>query len=403
MMTKDIKLVVVSHAGIKQINRAVYRILKKSLREVVAVVPARLTLGSGTVITAESSLPDDPEIVPLELSGTNPRTYFYPELIHQLDRYRPDVVLLENDPVSKLGFQLAGWCRKNRARLICQTYENLRRDVKTTFRQQGWKAVFKNLAITCLNYWMAKRIDALVVVNKDSESIFREYGYRNVFLTPLGYDPGVFFMDGFSRQTCRESLKISDDTVLVAYFGRLVPQKGVHLLIEALASLKSLNWMLLLDHIHDSEDQYVSFIQDLIAKQGLKERVIYFEADHFEIANYMRAADIMVAPSITTTVFKEQYGRAVQEAMACGCVTLVSNSGHLKDLVGNSELVFQEGNIEMLKDRIENLLKDRNKRMELGASLSARASSRLTTDCHAIKLNELLTNFNVPALPRGDK
>jgi glycosyltransferase involved in cell wall biosynthesis len=388
------KLVVISHASIKQINRAVYRYLKNSLLEVRLVVPVTLTLGSGQTIHAEPATHDDPTIEPLALSGKNPRAYSYPDLIDYLNRVKPQVVLLENDPVSKLGFQMSAWCRRNGAKLICQTYENLKRDIKTSLSLQGWTGMVKNLAIHILNARMAKRVDALLVVNRDSELIFNQYGYNNVFRIPLGYDPQVFFPDGSVRSAYRKKLNVAEGSILIAYFGRLVKQKGVHLLIEALQEIRHLDWTLLLDHIHDSEDDYVSYITTLINDCGLSNRVIYFEADHFEIANYMRAADILVAPSLTTPSFKEQYGRAVQEGMASGCVCIVSDSGHLKDLVGTDELVFKEGNSQQLRKMIVKYSNDEAARTRIQYFLIQRASSLFTTTRQSDALITLIEKLN---------
>jgi glycosyltransferase involved in cell wall biosynthesis len=386
----DIKLVVISHAGIKQINRAVYRHLKESVGNLTVVIPSHLQLSGGQVIQAEPSLPDDPEMVPLKLNGRNPRTYFYPGLLSWLNVNRPQVLLLENDPASRLGLQLADWCAKNAVKIICQTYENLRRDLVTTIKRQGWKSVPKNQFIDLLNRRMASKVDGLLVVNRDSESIFQNYGYRNVFMLPLGYDKKVFFPSAEIKQHYRQKLSVPQETPIIGYFGRLVKQKGVHILLQALGQLKQLNWVLLLDHIHDSEDQYAKFIRTLVVDLQLEDRVIYFEADHFEIANYMRAADVMVAPSITTPFFKEQYGRAVQEAMACGCVCVVSDSGHLKDLVADKFLIFKEGDVHMLKGKLQTLLGHKSRLPDFRSYLENRAKTSLTTDRQAEKLLSLI-------------
>lgn len=386
----DCRLVVISHAGIKQINRAVYRELKYDFLSITIVVPAALTLSSGQQIVAEPAREDDPVVIPMALQGRNPRTYFYPDLISWLNVHKTDVVLLENDPVSRLGVQLSAWCRKNGARIICQTYENLKRDLVTTLREFGVKALPRNLVIHAMNARMASRTDALLVVNRDSEEIFQRYGYSNVCRIPLGYDQKVFFRDTTLRHEYRKKLAVSDDTLVIAYFGRLVRQKGVHLLIEALSGLTSMKWILLLDHIHDSEGSYASEIRRAVSDHGLDERVKYFEADHFEIANYMRAADIAVAPSITTPAFKEQYGRAVQEAMACGCVTLVSDSGHLKDIVGDAMLVFRENDPAAIRERIASFMQNPLLRQQYAQSLAQRANSHLTTEAQAVRLRTLI-------------
>lgn len=403
-MSNSVKLVVISHAGIKRINRAVYRSLRTQVNDLKLVVPESLTLMSGQRILAEGADQDDPELKKLKLVGQNPRTYLYEGLTEFLQQAKPDIIILENDPVSKLSFQISKWCKKNSAKLICQTYDNLRRDFKSTLPSLGWKGLLKNIPIHFLNFFMSKRVDALLVVNKVSEHIFDSYGYPNVFIIPLGYDPKVFFKDKALRGSFREKLGIPETTVAIAYFGRLVPQKGVHHLISALSALSTeKNWILLLDHFHDIENHYASHVKKLISGHGLEQRVRYFEADHFEIANYMRAADISVAPSISTASFIEQYGRAVQESMACGCVTLVSDSGHLKDLVSESELVFPEGNVAALSSKLGYLIRNPSRRLEYSMFLSDRAYNNFTINSQSLDLVKLIRKL-APQIdtPSGD-
>jgi glycosyltransferase involved in cell wall biosynthesis len=88
--------------------------------------------------------------------------------------------------------------------------------------------------------------------------------------------------------------------------------------------------------------------------------VIFFEADHREIADYMNAADIVAVPSITTPSFKEQYGRVAPEAMACGCLVIASNSGTLPELVKGAGWVFGEGNVSELAVLLKEALEIKN-------------------------------------------
>ncbi len=387
------KIIVISHACIRQINRSVYRELSGSVGELRLIIPASIETASGMMLHHEPLTTGDPEFLPLPLRGRNPRTYFYVGLLDQLDRHQPDLVILENDPVSRLGFMISSWCARNQKKIICQTYENTRRDLKSTLTRQGWKRLPKNLLIYFLNLWMAKRITALLVVNRESETIFGQYGYRNILRIPLGYDKTVFYPNGVLRNNYRTELKVSSDRVLISYFGRMNLQKGVHLLISALADLKAYDWILLIDHAFDPHDRYSSYIHSLISDCKLTERVRYFDANHFEIANYMRAADIMVAPSVTTKEFKEQYGRAVQEAMACGCVTLVSDSGHLPDLVDDPKLVFRENNRDALKDILVKWVVDKVGRESYKIQLANRASKELTSTRQAEMLVQLITHW----------
>lgn len=389
-----VKVIVISHAGVKRINRAVYGLLKEHVSDVKVIVPSKLILTSATVLLPDPSSENEAEVLPMELVGKNPRTYFYPQLPQLLDTQKPDLIILENDPVSNLAFRLASWCRKNDCKLVCQTYDNTARSIGATLKAIGPKAIPKNLLIHLLNYRMASKISALLVVNNESKEMFQKYNYRNVVQIPLGYDKTVFFPDENSRLEYRLKLDVANETLLISFFGRLVRQKGAHLLIQALGAIRNLKWKLLLDYNHDSENQYSLYIRGLIRELGLQDRVIFFDADHYEIANYMRASDIMVAPSITMRSFKEQYGRAVQEAMACGCICVVSDSGHPKDLVGEKALIFPEGNVAAITAVLKNLITDADRRRTYKTRLQQRASGELSIDTQLKFLIEMIDNIS---------
>jgi glycosyltransferase involved in cell wall biosynthesis len=141
-------------------------------------------------------------------------------------------------------------------------------------------------------------------------------------------------------------------------------------LLEALSKIKQYKWTLLLDSFEmEVKSDYHDRIHKLIKEYELDERIVLFDADHKEIADYMNAADVVVVPSITTPDFKEQYGRVAPEAMACGCLVISSNSGALPELVSDAGWIFPEGNVEELSKLLQ-------KAIELDdiSSLGAKAS-----------------------------
>jgi glycosyltransferase involved in cell wall biosynthesis len=384
---------VISHAGIRTVNRSVYRYLKERVKDLTIIIPSSILLKSGTLLMHEPPTAADPRVVPMTLVGNNPRTYYYDGLIAWLEANRPTVVLLENDPVSKLGQMISKWCKAHNSTLLCQTYENVFRDIGSTLRNQSIKALPKNLVIHTLNYLTALRVDGILIVNRESESIFKKYGYPRVTRIPLGYDKTVFFRDDTSREETRKKLGVDQSTMVIAFFGRLIFEKGAHILIDALTSVKQKNWKLLLDHAHDHEDVYSEELKKKIATASLSDKVLYFEANHIEIADYMRATDIMVAPSITTRTFKEQYGRTVQEAMACNCLCLVSNAGNLPDMVGNNEVVFPEGDASALARLIERAFLERDWFTSSSEELRIRAEGYLTSERQAHLIADLLAKL----------
>jgi L-malate glycosyltransferase len=67
-----------------------------------------------------------------------------------------------------------------------------------------------------------------------------------------------------------------------------------------------------------------------------------------------------VLPSRTTRRWKEQFGRILVEAMACGAAVVGSDSGEIPHLIKRSGggLVFREGQVSELCACLTRLLKD---------------------------------------------
>ena len=92
----------------------------------------------------------------------------------------------------------------------------------------------------------------------------------------------------------------------------------------------------------------------------MNDRLIFVDPNHYVIASYMNAADIIVSPSISIPQWKEQYGRVAAEAMGCGKIVVASDSGFLPELINNNGYIFPEGNVQALKKILKNLILENN-------------------------------------------
>jgi glycosyltransferase involved in cell wall biosynthesis len=81
---------------------------------------------------------------------------------------------------------------------------------------------------------------------------------------------------------------------------------------------------------------------------------------HDRVGSLLSAVDVVVLPSRTTRRWKEQFGRILVEAMACGAAVVGSNSGEIPHLIGRSGggLVFPEGNVSELAACLRRLLSE---------------------------------------------
>jgi glycosyltransferase involved in cell wall biosynthesis len=348
-----IDLLVVSHACFTAINRRVYHLFVKDGWNLEIVAPKSLIFASGEK-KAEDPQPGDPPIHYLDLVGSNPRMYFFRHLGLLLEQKRPSIILLDNDPVSRLAVRLGKWAGNNGARLFCISNENLPLDISSAVKRRGWKAFPAAMMKQIMLGQIKRRINGVFTINSDGEMIFKNNGFRKVRVMPLGFDPAVFFPDPAGRMRVRNELKLN--APVIAYFGRITQEKGIHILIKALGSLANYSWQLMMDSFDPSGSSYHAEIKSLLEEMKIQDRVVFINPSHTAIAAYMNAADWVIVPSVSTPSWKEQYGRVAAEAMACGRMVIASDSGALPGLLNGFGILFEEGNVNGLKMILENLL-----------------------------------------------
>jgi glycosyltransferase involved in cell wall biosynthesis len=333
-------LFVISLACFREINRAVYRLLAQDGMKVELVVPKTLKVSTGEK-PAEPAGAEDPLIHFLKLIGENPRVYQFEGLIALLDKKKPRLVLLDNDPASVLAVRVGKWCRKNNSHLYCISCENLPLDIRSSYVRRGLKGLPASIFKRMLLGKTRGLVQGVFTINRDGEKLFRNEGFRNVVHMPLGFDPVYFHPDQTARDSIRTKYNLTHP--VIAYFGRIIPEKGVHILIRALQDLKALSWHLMMDSFDEAASNYHAEVNRLIRKADIIDRTIFIDPTHFEISSYMNAADLIVVPSVTTAGWKEQYGRVAAEALGCGKMVITSDSGALPELLQNHGWLFKEG------------------------------------------------------------
>ena len=97
------------------------------------------------------------------------------------------------------------------------------------------------------------------------------------------------------------------------------------------------------------------------------------DVSHDEVPAYLRAMDLLCAPSRTTARWTEQFGRMLIEAMACGVPVLASKSGEIPHVVGDAGVLIPEDDPVKWTEAIDSLVADAATRAELSARGLARA------------------------------
>ena len=164
-----------------------------------------------------------------------------------------------------------------------------------------------------------------------------------------GSDTQKFSPDCLTRESVRERFEVGSDKIILAV-GRLVEAKDYPNLLSAFAKIASRIKNVKLWIIGDGPLR--EFLESLVAELGLGERVTFLgiRLDH-DIPDLMRAADVFVLSSAW-----EGFGLVVAEAMATERVVVATDSGGVKELVGDCGLLVAPQNSEALARALEKAL-----------------------------------------------
>ena len=395
------RLLVISPPCHQPVNRAIYRELAD--RHGVAVhlaVPRRLFVGSRWRNTPQGT-PAPYELTMLDIVGTHSRLQGLRGLDELARKWKPTHVLVDNDPATLMTWQAARACKG--AELWALTAENIApsyaRDILAGMKSLKPARMAGPLLTWLFRTFLHPRVDHVFTLSCDGTRVMEAMGFRGrTTQIPLGFDPALFRIQS-SEQIASTRSRLGLIHPTVAYFGRLAPEKGVHLLMDALATINDVPWQLLIDNFSDYQTDYTAQLEARIASLGIADRVVHFDARHDEMPAYMNAADIVVLPSLSTPKWKEQYGRVLPEAMACGKLVVGSNSGAVPELVAAHGRIFPEGVVSELIAVLRELLgTEASERLAAGKRASAYARANLSITRQADILVAMLTRRSSQSL-----
>jgi glycosyltransferase involved in cell wall biosynthesis len=127
-------------------------------------------------------------------------------------------------------------------------------------------------------------------------------------------------------------------------------------------------------------------LENLAHELGLADRIV-FDAPipSTQMPAYLSELDVVVLPSRTRPHWKEQFGRALVEAMACGVPVIGSTCGEIPHVIGDAGLVFPEGDVDALRDALLRLQRDDELRRDLAMRGRARVLAHYTQKQIAIE------------------
>ncbi len=157
---------------------------------------------------------------------------------------------------------------------------------------------------------------------------------------------------GFDDKKFKKIDKINTNSkFIISYFGKIEKKKGIHTLLKALKLIEFDDWIFHLDIFDIQSLNYFRLIKpDLIHLRKIN-KLKLIKCSHNNINTFMQRTDLTIVPS----EWNEQYGRVIQESAACGSIVIGSKIGAIPEILVNEKLTFDPGNINSLKEKIEEI------------------------------------------------
>lgn len=246
--------------------------------------------------------------LPTLASGRN-SLFLWRGLDAKLRELRPDLVYCWEEPWCLSAWQARLAARRLRAPFVFYTAENRPKRLPWPFRAL-MRAVFREAA-------------ACVAPTAEIADNVRAAGFRGpVLVVPL-------WIRG------RRAVRADASARLIAYVGRLIPLKRVHLLVESLALLPG--WRLRV--LGDGPERHR--LEALALSAGVRGRVDFRgHVDNGSLEDHLDGASLLALPTGENPRQAEQFGKAALEAVSCGLPVLASRTGNLAALAGGFPTLF---------------------------------------------------------------
>jgi glycosyltransferase involved in cell wall biosynthesis len=269
-----------------------------------------------------------------------------------------DVVHAWEEPYVAAGAQIASTAPPS-AKVVFSTFQNIS-------KSYPWPlSSFEGRSMTRADAWIAfGQLVRATLAARDGYA-----GKPSRVITP-GVDVERFRPDGAAAATVRRELGWPESAKVVGFLGRFEPQKGLRLLREALEQLAT-PWHALFVGGGSMEAELRAFE----TRHPSRVRVVT-GVPHAEVPRWLNAMTLLCAPSQTTAAWREQFGRMLVEAMACGVPVLGSDSGEIPHVIGDAGAVLPEADANAWTAAIAALLDDAMARRERAAKGLSRARER---------------------------
>jgi glycosyltransferase involved in cell wall biosynthesis len=293
-------------------------------------------------------------------------TMVYGRALRRILREGWDVVHCWEEPYVAAAAQVARWAPAGAA-LVYASFQNLPKRYPPPF---SW-----------LERYAMRRADGWIAFGATVERTLQHrpgYGALPHAVIPPGVDLRRFRPAAAAGASVRAALGWGDGDAapVVGYVGRFVAEKGLRVLMRALDAMRE-PWRALFVGGGPLEGELRAWAAD---RPHVR---IATGVAHADVPAHLAAMDVLAAPSLTTPGWREQFGRMLVEAFACGVPVVASDSGEIPHVLGDAGVVVPEGDASALAAALAALLSDPARRAALRDRGLDRARTRFSTEVAA--------------------
>ena len=356
------RVLVLSHTYLQPAHRGKLRALAARGLEVTVAIPQRWREPwFGRPIDVAWERQGGLEVFPLPAHGMGKKgelekaIYGRRALKALLRDRRPDLVQIEEEPTTQAARQVFGAARRLSIPVVLFTHQN-------TELELGWWERWKQRR-------MLRKLAGLVAGSDLAGTLARQAAPN----LPIAVIPQL------GALAPHEPQHVPHEGLAIGFVGRLVHNKGLDNLLQALALLRGAKWRLFI--VGDGPER--ERLEELASELRLAARVRWtggLPGD--QVASLWPDLDVLVQPSRARDNWRETNGHVLIEAMANEVAVLGTDSGVIPELIGDAGIVVRAGDVAALADAL-NRLDDVTARRTLAQAARARALRLYSDDAIA--------------------
>jgi glycosyltransferase involved in cell wall biosynthesis len=229
--------------------------------------------------------------------------------------------------------------------------------------KKKWKTFLKELLLPRI----FKLADSVIVGSTLGKKIVSEFGVpeQQICLTPFAVDNDWWIAQSrqVSIHVVRQQWNIPEEATVLLFCAKLQPWKRPQDVLRAFAKANVTSSYL----IFAGDGELRRELENEVESLGVKNRVKFLGfVNQSELPAIYSAADLFILPSEY-----EPFGVVVNEAMLCGCPTIVSDKvGSGYDLVkdGENGFIYPCGDINQLSTILQEFLQNRVRLKSMGTA-----------------------------------